>query len=170
MGSDASVVAVSPRHLYLGAAGAVALGVAIREIFHLRARSSGLRDAKRLAELGLSSLPFAGRRHFWLATAALQFALGSLTEIGEGCPLCGHDVGAGIAGALLCALALSLAARALSKRLPSFAAALADFVLAEPDPQPARAVAPELAPVVVGHLLGYTRLFNRPPPRLQSSR
>src|ERR1700730_17652614 len=105
MGSDAAVVTATANLLYLAIAG---IAVAARELMVLRARASSGRDAKRLAEIGLAALPFAGKRHFWLATAGLQFAIGGLTEIGEGCPLCGHDIIAGIGGALLGAIVLSL--------------------------------------------------------------
>jgi hypothetical protein len=167
MGSDAAVVAVSPRHLYLAIAGIAALAFAIRELMTLRARASNGRDAKRLAEIGLAGLPFAGKRHFWLVTAGLQFAFGGFTEIGEGCPLCGHDVIAGVAGALVGAIVLSLIARALSARLPSIASALVEFAPVAGKGAHAWKTAAAATPIVLAEFLWYARLFNRPPPALQ---
>lgn len=169
MGSAADAVAFSPRHIYLGAAGLVALALVIREVALLRARAANGRDAKRIAEIGLASLPFGGKRYFWIVTAALQFAAGALTEIGEGCPLCGHDVAAGFAGALIGAIILALVARALSKRLPSIASALVQFAAIE-RADDACSYRARLAPDVESpEFLWFARLLNRPPPVFQSS-
>jgi hypothetical protein len=167
MGSDAVAVTFSPRHIYLGVAGILALVFALRELLSLRARASSGRDAKRLAEIGLASLPFAGKRHFWLATAALQFFIGGLTEIGEGCPLCGHDIAAGVIGALVGAVVLSALARALTRRLPSIASALVEFAAVAGVSDDRWKCALRATPRVISAFLWYARLFNRPPPGLQ---
>lgn len=167
MGSGAEAVAISPRHIYLGLAAITSLFVAYRELTAMVRGASSGRDAKRIAEMGLATLPFAGRRHFWLVTAALQFAVGSVTEIGEGCPLCGHDVIAGIAGAVLGAVLLALFARALSKRLPTVAQALATYAPRTESTEAPRVAVHEAAPLVVDEFLSYAQLFDRPPPVLQ---
>jgi hypothetical protein len=168
MGSDAAAVVVSPRHVYLAIGGIAALAFAIHELVVLRARASSGRDAKRLAEMGLAALPFAGKRHFWLATAGLQFAIGGLTEIGEGCPLCGHDIIAGVAGALLGAVVLSVIARALTRRLPSIASSLVEFTPVAGKSALLWKTAAAATPIVLARFLRFARLFNRPPPILQS--
>lgn len=167
MGSDAEAVTFSLRHLYLGLAGLAALIVAVREVLVLQARASSRRDAKRLAEIALQSLPFSGKGHFWLATAGLQLAIGGFTEIGEGCPLCGHDVVAGFGGALIVAVLLSLVARALTRRLPSIASAMIEFVSAGDQAGERRTPSQVAAPIVVPNFVWLAHLFNRPPPALQ---
>lgn len=169
MGSDADRVALSPRHLYLGVAAIVAILIAIRELVVLRSRAKGGRDAKRLAELGLASLPFNGKRHFWIITACLQLAVGGVTEIGEGCPLCGHDIVAGVGGALLGAIVLALLARALGNRLPSIASALSEFVPLAGRSTARWAAKMRTTPVARAEFLWFARLLNRPPPVLASS-
>lgn len=168
MGSDAEKLSVSPRHLYLALAAVAALLFAIRELRQLRATASGGRDFKRKVELGLASLPFGGKGRFWIATAGLQLAVGSLTEIGEGCPLCGHDVAAGIGGAIIGALALSLLVRVFSARLPSIASAFAEFIPALAHAAGKLRCAIIAVPIVLAEFLWFARLFNRPPPALQS--
>jgi hypothetical protein len=168
MGSDAEKLSVSPRHLYLLVAALAALLFAVREVRQLRASSSGGRDFKRKIELGLASLPFSGTGRFWMATAGLQLAIGAITEIGEGCPLCGHDVAAGIGGAVIGALVLSLLARAMSQRLPSIASAFVEFVPASALAAGKVRTAIVAVPIVLSEFLWFARLFNRPPPALQS--
>ena len=127
MGSDADSVALSPKHLYLGIGGLLAFGVALHQTLALWRRSAGGRDFKRELHLGLETLPFRGRGPFFALTAGLQLSLGLLTQIGEGCPFCGHDIAAGIIGAALTVVFMGLASWAIGRRLPSIAAAIAAF-------------------------------------------
>jgi hypothetical protein len=169
MGSAAGGVTFSSRHIYLGLGAVGSLALALRAIGSMLAHASGPRDAKRLAEIGLASLPFGGRRSFVPFTAALQFVLGGATEIGEGCPLCGHDIAAAIAGALVGAIVLAFAVRALGKRLPRVACAIVAFLPAAnaSDEPHEHAVVHE--PIVRADFLWCSRLFSRPPPVLQPS-
>jgi hypothetical protein len=164
MGRDAGEVALSPRHVYLGVAAIVSLAFAIRELLVLRAASSSSRDFKRRIEMGLSALPFAGKRYFGVATAGLFLLIGGATEIGEGCPIAGHDIWAGVFGALICSLGLALAVRAFTRRLPSIAAALLEFVPARRDRVSVsrRHVIEEAIPL--SEFLWYAHLECRPPP------
>src|SRR5580700_834957 len=102
MGTGAEGVLFSAKHLYLGVlalAGIVTLIVCGRALL---LRATGARDLKRLLHIGLATLPFGGKGAAYFAlTAALQLGLGLLTQIGEGCPFCGHDVAAGVLGALV---------------------------------------------------------------------
>src|SRR5271165_7047412 len=119
MGPDADSIALSPKHLYLGIAALVCAIVAVQQAVALWRSSSSGRDLKRQLHVGLESLPFRGRGAFYAFTAALQF--------GEGCPFCGHDIGAGIAGTILTVFLMALAGRAIGRRLPTIAAAIAAF-------------------------------------------
>ncbi len=168
MGADSGAIAFSSRHLYLALAALAALAVAVREISGFVGAAANGRDRKRLAEMSLATLPWRGGRRFVLFTALLQFGIGGLTEIGEGCPLCGHDIGAGVVGAVVGALLLALATRLLARRLPAAASALFAF-FRQIDRPTADGMRRALArPIVVDDLLWFARLFNRPPPALQS--
>lgn len=164
MGSDADAVALSPRHLYLGLAAIGALAFALAELVALRRISSGSRDFKRRMEMGIGTLPLAGTPWFAPATGALFLGIGAVTEIGEGCPLCGHDVTAGVIGAFLGSLLLGLAVRAFTKRMPSMATAIDEFVSAQAPPEGVARYAPALAVARLPRSVWYPFLFNRPPP------
>jgi len=168
MGRAADDILFSSRHLYLAVGAALLAFVVVREVLGLwRAASSG-RDLKRLLRVSLERLPFGGRGlAFFALTGALQFGIGLATEIGEGCPFCGHDIVAGVLGALLTVVLIALAGRAIARRLPSIGAAVARILLA---PKPAigdyRFEAGE-APTTSNPILRCPQLFSRPPPLLQ---
>ena len=164
MGEASDSVAFSPRHIYLGVALLAALGVVAQQILTLLRTAQSGRDAKRLAEIGLRTLPFAGRTRFVIFTAALQFALAWSTEIGEGCPLCGHDVGAGFAGALFGAIVAALFVRLLARRLPTAASAVVRALLPAERPAAVRLRHDQKTPLTSLDAVWSTRLFNRPPP------
>jgi hypothetical protein len=170
MGSDAGEVLFSVRHIYLGLAGLAALAFAVRELMTIRLASSNPRDFKRRIEMGLTTLPFAGKLHFGPVTAVLFLLIGGATEIGEGCPLCGHDVGAGVAGAVLCSALLALIVRVFTRRLPSIAAAIEEYVPAphDVDSDTSRERVPATAPLP--QCVWFPQLFNRPPPVPAASR
>jgi hypothetical protein len=101
-------------------------------------------------------------------TAGLQLAIGALTQIGEGCPFCSHDVIAGIVGAMLTVLLLALVTRALSRQLPRLVCALAGYMPRTFGSPSAIFLGRDCAAVSTGRGAWFPLLFNRPPPRLQS--
>jgi hypothetical protein len=170
MGSDADSVALSPRHLYLGVIALICLVIVISQCLALWRKSSGVRDLKRALHVGLASLPFRGRgTRFFALTAALQLGAGLGTQIGEGCPFCGHDVAAGVLGALLTAVLLALAGRAIAWRLPSIAAAIAALFVDEPSLDPSRIAFREIALLGLPRFAWFSQLYNRPPPLLSTT-
>lgn len=165
MGSDADEVVFSARHWYLGLTALACIAASCLGWRTLRAQSSNRRDLKRMLHVGLSSLPFggAGARFFGL-TAALQLVIGMLTQIGEGCPFCGHDIVAGVAGALVTVIFLALATRAAAAQMPAIVDA---FVIVLPTARPAserhaRAIERDAAALPLP--IWSAPLFNRPPP------
>ena len=169
MGNDAESVALSPKHLYLAIA---AFGCAAFALARTRAivrATVGWRDLKRELHVGLQSLPFGGRGlQFYALTAALQLTFGLATQYGEGCPFCGHDIAAGIAGALLTLVALALVGWIAARRLPSLAAAIeALFVGPQSDQHSVFITLPTTA-VAFPHSVWSAQLYNRPPPVLST--
>jgi hypothetical protein len=169
MGLAAGRITLSPLHYYLGAGLLVALVVLARDLSTLFSNASNRRDAKRLAEIGLQSLPFAGKRGFLTITSCLQFAVGWTTVVAEGSPLLCHDVAAGAIGAVFTAFVLSLFLKAITRRLPDIAQAVIEFCIAAArEPQrKANVEQPMLA--ARAQDIWSSRLFNRPPPLLQSA-
>jgi hypothetical protein len=168
MGSDADEVVFSARHWYLGLTALACIAVFCLGWRALRAQSSSSRDLKRILHVGLASLPFGGTSmRFFGFTAALQLGIGMLTQIGEGCPFCGHDVAGGVAGALLTVVLLALATRAAAARMPAIVDAL---VIVLPTARPAseqRARAIERNAASLPLPIWSAPLFNRPPPPLR---
>ena len=169
MGSDADNVLFSIRHLYLGLAalaGIVIFVVYGRALLH---RATSRPDLKRMLSNGLAVLPFGGRgARYYALTAGLQLAIGAVTQVGEGCPFCSHDVIAGILGAMLTVLLLALVTRAVGSHLPRLVSALAGYV-------PRTSVSPsgtflrrDCVAAGAGRDVWFPLLFNRPPPSLQS--
>jgi hypothetical protein len=169
MGNDANSVVLSARHWYLGLA--VLAGICIfvlRGRALLRAATSG-RDLKRILSVGLEALPFGGRgARYYALTAGLQLSVGALTQIGEGCPFCSHDVIAGVLGAIVTVLLLALVTRAIGSKLPSLVTALTGYVHRTSSGAAPMFVRSECSPAVAGSDVWFPLLFNRPPPRLQS--
>ena len=170
MGSDASSLLFSPRHWYLGlavVAGVVYLAGRVRA---LRLQSSSRRDFKRGLRIGLSDLPFGGRgAAFYAFTAALQFAVGMSTEVGEGAPIAGHDVVAGIVGALLVVLALLFATKAVARTLPAIVAVLMQLLPSSGGASDEMVAHSRRAVPLLRRPTWYPNLLNRPPPPLQPS-
>lgn len=166
MGTDADAVALSPKHIYLGVAALVAAAVAAQQALALWRDSRGGRDLKRALHVGLERLPFRGRGAFLIFTAGLQLGISMTTEIGEGCPFCGHDVTAGVLGALLTVVLLAFAARAIGRRLPSIAAAISALFIDPAERADALVVSCNATAPVVPSIVWYAQLFNRPPPSL----
>ncbi len=166
MGSDADSIALSPKHLYLGVTAVVCAIVALQQGFALWRNSSGGRDLKRQLHVGLESLPFRGRGAFYAFTAALQFGVGLTTQIGEGCPFCGHDIAAGIAGTILTVFVMALAARAIGQRLPTIAAAIAAFFIQTGARPQMLIAAHNVAILGLPRFIWFSQLYNRPPPPL----
>jgi hypothetical protein len=165
MGTDAESVLFSARHLYLGVlalAGIATLVICGRALLR---RATGARDLKRLLHIGLASLPFGGRGPAYFAlTATLQLGLGLLTQIGEGCPFCGHDIAAGVLGALLTVVLFGFAARAVGRRLPTAVAALVNLLPAAEDLIPQFVDRVERTSIASRSIVWFADLYNRPPP------
>jgi len=169
MGAAAGRITFSPLHYYLGVAILVAVAVLARDLRALFSSATGDRDAKRLAEIGLKTLPFRGKRGFIAATACLQFTIGWTTVIAEGSPLLGHDVGAGAIGALVTALLLALVIRAITRRLPNLACAVVEFRPVSAETPQTRTHIDQSRRDAFAQDIWCSRLYNRPPPQLQSA-
>ncbi len=97
---DDADVAFSARHGYLAILAAAALAVFA---VALRALPPSARR-ERVADI-IRGLPFEGRGASFLALSfVVQFAFFAITQIGEGCPLCGGDVVTGVVAAAIAAL------------------------------------------------------------------
>lgn len=169
MGTDAESVLFSAKHLYLGVLALAGIATLIICGRALLLRASGARDLKRLLHNGLATLPFGGKgpAYFGL-TATLQLGLGLLTQFGEGCPFCGHDVAAGVLGALLMVVLFGFAARAIGRRLPTAVAALVSLLPAAEDLIPQFVDRVKRASIASRSVVWFADLYNRPPPLLQS--
>lgn len=166
MGVEANAVALSPKHIYLGIAALIAAAIGVHQAFALLRSSHGGRDLKRELNVGLATLPFRGRGMFFAFTAGLQLAISMATEIGEGCPFCGHDVSAGVVGALLTVVLLAFAARAIGRRLPSIAVALHALFIDPAGRSDALVVSRSATAPLVPSIIWFAQLYNRPPPPL----
>jgi len=169
MGSGADSVLFSTRHLYLGLGALAGIVIFIACGRALLRRATSRPDLKRLLSNGLEELPFGGRGvRYYALTAGLQLAIGALTQIGEGCPFCSHDVIAGIVGAMLTVLLLALVTRAIGSQLPRLVSALAGYAPRSFESPSALFLRRDCATVSTGRGAWFPLLFNRPPPRLQS--
>jgi len=166
MGTDADAIALSPRHFYLGVAALIAAAIAAQQMLALWRNSLGGRDLKRELHIALETLPFRGRGGFLIFTAALQFGISMTTVVGEGCPFCGHDVWAGVIGALLTIVLLAFAARTIGRRLPSLAAAISALFIDPARHADAVVVSRAAAAPLSPRFVWFEQLYNRPPPSL----
>ena len=168
MGSDADSVLFSARHLYLGLAAVIGTAVFIIRMRALLRHCANGRDFKRALSVGMSTLPFRGQgARFFGLTAALQFGIGMLTEVGEGAPIAGHDVAAGVLGAFVVVVALAFVAKAIGASLPTIAEVVASWFAA-----PSGALATQHSRRAETRTLArqipwFPQLFNRPPPSLR---
>jgi len=121
---DDADVAFSIRHLYLAViavSALIALALSLRRVPRNNRR-------RAVAEL-VDALPLGGRGlRFGLLSFALQFGFFAITQIGEGCPLCGGDVLIGILAAAFASLAGALAVSFGKSRLLELACELVWFV------------------------------------------
>ena len=125
---DDADVAFSARHGYLAL---IALGALVALALSLRAVPRGDRRA-RIAAI-VEALPFKGQGAGFVALSfSAQFAFFAITQIGEGCPLCGGDVFAGVLAAALAAFCGALAVMLGKRRLLDFVLALAWAVAFSP--------------------------------------
>lgn len=164
MGSAANAVALSPRHLYLSFLAVLFAAVAWREVAKLLFGAKGHRDVQQALRLGFETLPLRGRGWFLPLTAALQFAVSQATEFGEGCPLCGHDVTAGLIGALVTSIVIVILWRAVGRRLPRMAALIVIFLAVEGDAHRGVYVCRYAAGNPLALAAWPHQLFSRPPP------
>jgi hypothetical protein len=167
MGADADAhIVLSPRHIYLAVAALVCLAIIVFEARRLVRSASGVRDLKRLLSNETSALPLGGGWLFCILAAAVQFAAGVGSAIGEGCFFCGHDVLAGVIGALVTAIMLALMLRAAVARLPRLAASIAGMLLPAVCQAPP-ALRPRFAFAWSPRLVFWSpQIANRPPPLL----
>lgn len=166
MGAGAEHLVFSARHLYLGLAVLVGTSLLIAQCRAFLLRASSAPDLKRILRAGLRTLPFGGKGvAFYLVTACMQFGVGMSTEFGEGAPIAGHDVAAGILGSLCVVILLALFARALASSLPRIVEAFFQIVPV-PERTSSRARDLQRTPPIARHFIWFTQLFNRPPPSL----
>ena len=131
-------------------------------------RAENARDLKRMLRLGLDRLPLHARgARYYALTAALQLAVGCLTQIGEGCPFCSHDVVAGLLGAIATVVALALVTRAVGRRLPALVCIIVDVVIAADRHAGLTLVSAEQRGPARWLDVWFPLLFNRPPPLLR---
>jgi hypothetical protein len=167
MGSQADGLVFSARHLYLGLAAVAGIAMLALQGRALVARASNGRDLKRLLHTGLATLPFGGRgAAFFAVTAFGQFAAGMLTEVGEGNPIAGHSVAAGIFGALCVVMLLALFTKAIAASLPALVEAITQRAPLPASCGAAIRRAPR-TPSCTQRFIWFAQLFNRPPPRSQ---
>ena len=122
---DADLV-LSPRHAYLAL---IALATLAGLFLAFRSLPRGDRR-RRVAQL-VDDLPFRGRGLAFLALAFVaQFGFFAVTQIGEGCPLCGGDVVVGVFAAAVAALIGAIAVTLGKRRLIALALALVWFICA----------------------------------------
>ena len=116
---DADVI-FSARHGYLAVLAIVSLGAL------LTAALSVPRDRRRAQAASLvAALPFSGTgAGFTLTLFLAQFGFFALTQIGEGCPLCGGDVFTGILAAGFAAALGAVTVALCKRRILEFAVAL----------------------------------------------
>lgn len=150
------------RAALLFAAAVVALGCALVAALGYRARNG--RDRKRLIELDVRDLPFAGRGpDFAAAVAGSTFAFSLMAHLGEGA----FDRG-DVVGWLLCAVVLAvctaLAAASVARAIPAVAALLDGLRLRADAPSPRFFAHRRSAPRIAYGDAWPPTLFNRPPP------
>lgn len=123
---DDADVLFSPRHGYLAALAVASLAALV---VSLRALPRG--DRRRRVEALIRELPCRGQGFgFTCAAFVAQFAIFAITQLGEGCPLCGGDV---VTGVLAAAVAASIGAVAIAfgkRRVVELALALVQFFVA----------------------------------------
>ena len=109
---DADVV-LSARHGYLAIVAFAALAMFVVVLRSVPADSR----RQRVSEI-VEALPFEGRSARFIALSfVLQFGFFAVTQIGEGCPLCGGDVIVGIAAASAAALIGALVVTFVKERV-----------------------------------------------------
>jgi len=166
MGAGAERLVFSARHLYLGLAVLVGIGLLLGQCRAFRLCASSAPDLKRMVRTGLQTLPFSGKGiAFYLVTAGVQFGVGMSTEFGEGAPIAGHDVVAGILGSLCVVILLALTAKALASSLPRIVEAFSQIVRL-PECTSARVRNLQRTPPPARRFIWFAQLFNRPPPLL----
>jgi hypothetical protein len=118
---DDLAIVLSPRHAYLGVLAvmaACALALALRRV--------PADERRACVERLVAGLPFGGRGvRFTAVSFAAQFAFFALTQLGEGAPLSGGNVLAGVLAAALAAAIGALAVVLGQRRVLDFVLALA---------------------------------------------
>lgn len=122
---DDADVLFSARHGYLAIVALAALAT-----FTVALRSVPANSRRRHVSEIIEALPFKGRGARFIALSfALQFGFFAVTQIGEGCPLCGGDVIVGIVAAAAAALIGALVVTFVKERVLELAMGLVWYAL-----------------------------------------
>ena len=167
LGRDADDLAFSPLHGYLFAIGLAAFAVFLRAGGFFTTRAERRRRMALLAH----ALPFGGRGARFIAlSAVLQFAFFAVTQLGEGCPLCGGDAAIGVIGAIVASLLGACLLAALRTRIARIVEALCYALERDARSVTVRRVSREAAVSLAKPFERFAlALANRPPPLHSSS-
>jgi len=165
--SGAMSVVFSSRHAYLAGAAVVCALLAVQALRQLHQQTTSLPDLKRVLRLEFDALPLRGWP-LYAVTGTLQFGIGMVSAIAEGSPFLRHDAFVGLLGALLAAVCLAFATRAIVRRLPSFARAMESYFERPATVPLARRRSIDAEFTLYTRFFWFTCLFNRPPPTFQS--
>jgi hypothetical protein len=123
---DADVV-LSARHGYLAALAILAMGGLLVAL-----RSVPRRERRAYVATLVESLPCGGSGPAFTAISFIaQFGFFAVSQLGEGCPLCGGDIVTGVFAAALAAGIGALAVALGKRRFIEFALALVYVIVAE---------------------------------------
>jgi len=159
---DADDVLFSARHGYLFA---IALASLAAFVFVLLRGGRG--SAREQAERSVARLPFGGGGTRFIGLSfGVQFAFFALTQIGEGCPLCGGDMWTGALAAAFASLSGAVLVALFKRRVVEFAIALVIALAVDDDASAAvaRLKATATRVLVCARRCARYVLRNRPPP------
>ncbi|MGZ3505731.1 MAG: hypothetical protein ACXWNJ_14050 [Vulcanimicrobiaceae bacterium] len=114
LGRAADDLALSPLHAYLLVLGLVSFAAFLIAGGFFASRAERRRRIALLAH----ALPFGGRGpRFIVLSTVVQFAFFALTQVGEGCPLCGGDAAVGVIAAVVASVLGACLLAALRTRI-----------------------------------------------------
>jgi hypothetical protein len=161
LGDASPGVLLSPHHWYLAALAFLALAIIGAVAGY---EPDGRRRRERIARV-VASLPDRGTGpRFIAASVALQLAFFAATQLAEGAPVAGGNLGLALAGALLASVAGAFAVHLFNARALRALAAAVEWIAPQRThvPLPARTAAPL---VLHAQRRILTRdILNRPPP------
>jgi len=157
---DDADVFFSARHAYLAVIAVLAFGALLLALFRM---PRGERRA-RVAAL-IDGLPFGGRgAGFTGLSFVAQFGFFAVTQLGEGCPLCGGDIVVGVVAAAIAAAFGALAVVFGQRRVLEFVLALVACFIATDARVTASALASRRGPRAVAARRTPFAFRYRPPP------